>query len=994
LTAKNNLWKKTKNMNTTTLTPPLYNNIHEFEEFVYNKFDESCIKPSLYKYCTQIHESVEWDEDSHDASTPIHDRLNWGRMTRYGQQVKESFYACFFINEDGTDWQGLIGQYDNEKERNYIYRAPTKNGDRAFLPPIPNDIRALIGDRYGVKLPTDGSFWEWVRSNKHIPIIITEGAKKALALLSRGYVAIALYGCTCGGKEELIPDLKQFSISGRTWLFGFDRDDTEKAKRSVSMGKSRIKKHLVEDDAKVFIEDIIWQPEDGKGADDLIANRGTGAFDIAYGKAVAKLEKQYATGATINENEIVKALKPKELNVAQEIAKSSKNKAAFNDETKSWMIYGGRKNGMWTEQSNEMMESLVYRAIVDNKYRGFSASLISNVTKLIRHELILEEWGEKPPTELLPFANGVYDIKNKKLLDHAPEYRLTWQLPRNYEPDGTWENINQYLDHLSGYNPKMKDILLCYCNAVVKGRSDLQKCLYLIGHPGTGKGTFLRLLSSLIGQENIHGTKLEIFCTDKFDIANVRNKRLVLFSDQAPYSGSVSEFLGLTGQDYLRGEKKNKNNPKSFIYNGMTIIAGNDPIFSGKCLNAVARRLINFPCNTLVPPEMKKDLTPLFESEIGAFTAYVLGLSDDHVTAVLNEKKKTQECTIETWEQRMDADGMASWVNDCLIFEAQATTQIGRNKNEWRDHEPYTLFGSYAKYVDQTGRGQCNANRFSNDLVDLCTQQMGQIVEKEKKTRHIKGVRLRVVGQDDHIPTYDVLLGDIPNSGYVPEQPGYFPGDIPESLPSKAGALRYIPEATLENNISQVNNDDLTEELNLMKMSLSEENYEIVKLFSDQRPELKKAVFELLTVEEQAKLRQMRDNSEASQESEPKTSAAAEVVKPINAIPIFSPGGIVVVNGRAFRISELKRGSLLEGYFAGDPIKVKVDFCDALACAKSTILDVKKGDKIQPLKGNYSANILEVSSTDKNMIFCKKPKGSGLLSFYGHEVEVVKPNIL
>jgi putative DNA primase/helicase len=1043
-------------MNTTTLTSPSY---HEFEEFTYNTFDESGIKPSLYKHCTRIHQDKE-HTDGYDLEYPIHEGLNWKQPARFPHQVPPTIYACFFLNE--TDiaadeiWQAMIWQYDEEKERNYVYRAPTNNGDRAFLPPIPNDIRQLVEQRYGVKIPVDTGFWEWVAKNKHIPIIITEGAKKALALLSNGYVAIALYGCSCGGKEELIPDLARFLISGRTWLFGFDRDDKDSAIKAVTAGKTKIRKHLVQSDYKVFVEDIIWKAEDGKGVDDFIANRGTGAFDIAYSKAVAKLEKQYAAGATTNEDELVKVFKPKELKVAQEIAKKCQNVAAFNDETKAWMRYGGKKNGMWAEQSNEMMESLIYKSLVSEKYRSFSASLISNVTRLIRHELITEEWREKPAVEFLPFINGVYDIKNKKLLDHSPEYKFTWQLPRNYEPDGTWENINQYLDHLSGYSPKMKDILLCYCNAVLKGRSDLQKCLYLIGHPGTGKGTFLRLLSSMVGQENIHGTKLEIFCADKFDIVNVRNKRLVLFSDQAPYSGSVSEFLALTGQDYLRGEKKKKNDPIAFPFTGMAIIAANYSVFFGKVLNAVGRRLIHFPCNTLVPPEMKKDLTPLFEPEIGAFTAYVLGLSDDHVTAVLDEKEKTKECTIETWETRMADDGMASWVNDCLIFDDQAATQVGKNRNELKDGEPYTLFGSYAKYVEQTGRGQCNANRFSNDLIDLCSQQMMRPVEKDKKTRHIKGVRLRIVGTDDHIPTYDVWLeenskGDNPgttseqpqnnlgnnlepllskdgadrnnleatlvnnisqvnvgceikpgdNLGTTLVQPGNNLGNNLEPLPSKDGAHRYNLEATLENNISQGCNDDLTEELNLMRTALSEENYEIVTLFSDQTPELKKAVFELLTTDEQAKLRQMRDKNQESgvrsQESAPKADTVESSPtkklppQPINAIPVFTVGNVVLVNGRLFKISAIKSGDKLEGAFKGNGVTEKVNMCDALACHESKTLNIKPDDQVIPLVGAYKNKPLEVTSTDKNTIFCKKPKAAGILSFYGHQLEVVKP---
>ncbi|MEM8832641.1 MAG: DUF3854 domain-containing protein [Cyanobacteria bacterium P01_G01_bin.19] len=45
------------------------------------------------------------------------------------------------------------------------------------------------------------SFWEWVINNPEIPLIITEGAKKAAALISTGYAAIALPGIFNGYRQ-------------------------------------------------------------------------------------------------------------------------------------------------------------------------------------------------------------------------------------------------------------------------------------------------------------------------------------------------------------------------------------------------------------------------------------------------------------------------------------------------------------------------------------------------------------------------------------------------------------------------------------------------------------------------------------------------------------------------------------------------------------------------------------------------------------------------
>jgi putative DNA primase/helicase len=151
----------------------------------------------------------------------------------------------------------------------------------------------------------------------------------------------------------------------------------------------------------------------------------------------------------------------------------------------------------------------------------------------------------------------VVEVATGKLLPHSPDYRLTWQLPREHNPLATnWNTIDAYLDHLSGGNSALKDIYLCFCNAVLKGRADLQKFLHMIGIGGSGKGTFARLVTDLIGEENILSTTLEDWCSNRFESASAYRKRLVVFWDEDKQVGNIGKFLSLTGGDWIRAEEK------------------------------------------------------------------------------------------------------------------------------------------------------------------------------------------------------------------------------------------------------------------------------------------------------------------------------------------------------------------------------------------------------------------------------------------------------
>ena len=797
--------------------PSKFNSLEEFEEFIRDSFIEgSGIAPEIFAECVEFHCDLEVSPGM-DAETPIHDALGW-KFTRFGHQVKDKFYGALLKNEDGSIWQAVLSFSDEEGRRPYIYRSPNDNGDRVFLPPVPPSIRKRIASRYGVEVPMEGSFWEWFKTATtvriksentgdftvvtaeekplQIPRIITEGAKKGLALLTQGYVPLPLYGCTCGGRQSLIPDLKQFNQDESIWLLALDRDKKEKTKKTVDKAKRELSNVLSQDGTVNYIEDIVWSPEQGKGVDDLIVISGHGAFDNAYARALARLEKQFKVSSTPGDENPKKHknLPPDE--ASQRIAEEYRHLLKFNNETKQWMRYLDRRVdkldpvGIWVVESTEVVESIVYKILKSWNAHNFGADYVTSVTKILRHELIEREWKEASPREWLPFRNGVVEITTGKLHEHSPGFKLTWQLPRDYCPEGgSWDTINNFLEHLAEGDPAIKEILICYCNAVIKGRYDLQRFLHLIGLGGTGKGTFSRLVTSLIGNENVHVTTLEDWCTNRFEGANAYGKRLVLFPDEDPYRGKIGKFLSLTGEDAVRAEIKGRT-AFNFQYSGMVMVLSNHPVFSGGSASRAKRRTIPVACNKVVPESERRNLTTDFEPEISAFTNYLLTIPDDHVTSVIRGTKEVAKCTLEFWLNQMKGDSVASWLNDCLIHDPNSQTPIGKDMNEGANGEAITLFGSYVKNCRATGDSPKSSKNFSPDLRELCLTVLGwQVEKKHARTGEVMvGLRLRKVGLDDHIPTYEQHLIEMVRSGEESVRGGGEESrEESEPLPNKEG---------------------------------------------------------------------------------------------------------------------------------------------------------------------------------------------------------------
>lgn len=256
------------------------------QEFVHG----SAIDPILYQAAVRVVADVEVRSGG-EVETPLHDALNW-RFTRFGQQAKQAQFGAILRNEDGSAWQVKLSRprIDKDKGKPQKYETPIGNGSRGYFPPVPAVIRQRIGARYGVEVPLDGSFWRWLEQHPEIPLLWTEGGKKALCLLSLGYVAIALYGVNGGYRRQvddtrsLIPDVARFA-QGRQHYLVFDQDAAPHTQRRVNVAIFRFSGLLEQAGGTVQI--VSWQPEQGKGVDDFIVSAGEAGFAARYQEAMS-----------------------------------------------------------------------------------------------------------------------------------------------------------------------------------------------------------------------------------------------------------------------------------------------------------------------------------------------------------------------------------------------------------------------------------------------------------------------------------------------------------------------------------------------------------------------------------------------------------------------------------------------------------------------------------------------------------------------------------
>jgi putative DNA primase/helicase len=533
-----------------------------------------------------------------------------------------------------------------------------------------------------------------------------------------------------------------------------------------------------------------------KGLDDFIFGAGQEALDVAIENA------QDITVKIEEGEEEKKETIPSALEMSKKVFKGIlENAIRFDASNKQYWRYDGK--GKWAICSDEYIFGIV-QEYLEEAVGCFSTAYVRNVIEFAKKDFLHEGWTEASNLLYIPFTNGVLEVKTHQLLPHSPDYGFTWQLPRSYSAiAASWGSIEAFLNTLSSNNNQLKDIAIAFCNAVLTGRSDLQKFLYMFGSGANGKGAFMSLLSMLVGKENTHSTTMSDLNDNRFEPSNLRGKRLVIMTDEDKRTGGLSVFKSAIGGDPIRYELKGKN-ATNFIFKGMCVVASNSPTFTGQSGYALKRRKLDFPCLARTEEQNRRDLTPEFEADLTAFTTYLLSIPDEWVKATIQRAGSVEAVKQLNWQMTIREDSIAAFFDEKLIIDPKGSIACGK------------LYTEYRSYCEGTGHKSKSINNFTPSLLELCNDSLGHSISHKhsREGKVIQGLRVRhdwehSLNEVDSTSSTDENLSSL----LINNQ--NFPSELKEpsrpSHPIQEADLRAVTEPSQGVTPVTINDDILTE---------------------------------------------------------------------------------------------------------------------------------------------------------------------------------------
>lgn len=445
------------------------------------------------------------------------------------------------------------------------------------------------------------------------------------------------------------------------------------------------------------------------------------------------------------------------------VANAAKGMLAWDADASSWHTWKGTH---WDPQpTGHLAERWIADAVHDGTHPlGYRLAYLQGITQIMQRRGLLPP--AKIPDNLVPFLNGLLDPVARTLRPATPTCAADWVLPHRYDPKAACPTIRAWLlDSVEG-DKETVELLRAWLAALLRGIA-LQRFLMLLGRGGSGKGTFQRLVTALVGIRNTAISTLGNLEENRFEVAKLYGKRLCMINEAGKHGGALNMLKAITGGDHLPLERKHVQQSGSFVFGGLVLLATNEDMQSSDSTSGLERRRLTVRFPRVVTPEeraaweAKGGEEAVLHAEIPGLVNWLLELSPAEIRSRI--EKPPARVVADNLLGMAAGNSVADWILECCAFDPGAISQIGVRREIKTGSEVFFensrtwLYASYLTHARETGRNHpVSIKKFQSTVIDI-GQHLGHALlhMRHPATRaySIKGLRLRKPDEERFDPS-------------------------------------------------------------------------------------------------------------------------------------------------------------------------------------------------------------------------------------------------
>lgn len=340
-------------------------------------------------------------------------------------------------------------------------------------------------------------------------------------------------------------------------------------------------------------------------------------------------------------------------------------------------------------------------------------------------ELLCDTEKEMSDAEYIVFRNGVYNIATGELRPFDPELVILNKIDWNYNPDAYNVDVDTTLDRLSCNDRKVRALLeeaIGYC---FYRRNELRKAFILTGEKQNGKSTYLSLISSLLGKDNV--TSLDLAeLGQRFKPAELFGKLANVGDDIGDdFISNPAIFKKVVSGDPVNVERKGENPFDLKNYSKFLFSANSIPRIKDKS-GAVISRLVIIPFNArFTKDDPAYDPYIKYKLRTESAMEYLIQLGIKGLKRVLHNYSFTESESVQRALAEYEEDN-----NPILLFFKEVEKSDVVNRSTRDIYSRYGLF--------------CAENNFSPMSNIQFSKQVKQRYDLEIADRKVGGKKYRV----------------------------------------------------------------------------------------------------------------------------------------------------------------------------------------------------------------------------------------------------------
>ena len=295
--------------------------------------------------------------------------------------------------------------------------------------------------------------------------------------------------------------------------------------------------------------------------------------------------------------------------------------------------------------------------------------------------LVMTDEATPAPSNLIAFKNGIYDIVKDEMLSFDPKYIITNKINFDYNPNAKSELVKKTMRNISCNNDDIIMLLYEVAGYCLFRKSELGKSFILSGKGANGKSTYLDMIRTMLGFENVASLDLSELCSE-FKNSTIVGKLANIGDDiSGDFIPDVSVFKKLCTGEALTFNEKFKQPYQASSYAKLLFSANSVPrMGKTKDSYAIKRRVVIVPFKARFTKN-DPDYSPFIKYELreAANIEYFIKMAVEGLKCVLENNEFTTcdviEKEMETYE--IENNSVLSFIdNGDIKIENESVSEV------------------------------------------------------------------------------------------------------------------------------------------------------------------------------------------------------------------------------------------------------------------------------------------------------------------------------